>query len=101
MGRARRRRATSYDWVGSDRCRQKLKFSEILLTMKLQPQFLHSYRSPSVKPGVSHVILQVGQVVRGRLELRLAGIECSVCIVSYARLETRDAETEQLLRRSG
>lgn len=51
--------------------------------MKLEPQFLHSYRSPSAKPGVSQVVLQVAQVVKGRSELRLPGNECSVCIFAF------------------
>ena len=55
--------------------------SEFGPTIKVKPQLLHSYLSPFAKPGVSHVILQVGQVVKGRLELGLRGIECSLCIV--------------------
>lgn len=54
--------------------------SAILRTMKLEPQFLHSYRSPSTRPGVSQVMLQVEHVVNGRLELRLTGIDFSLCI---------------------
>ena len=62
--------------------------------MKVEPQFLHSYLSPSDKPGVNQVILQVGHVVKGRLALRFSDIEFSVCIVgpiirNDAKLETR------------
>jgi hypothetical protein len=39
--------------------------------IKLKPQFLHSYLSPSDKPGVSQVVLQAVQVVKGRIGLRL------------------------------
>jgi hypothetical protein len=53
--------------------------------IKLELQFLHSYLSPSDKPGVSQVMLQPGHVVNGRLELRLSDIEFSVCIGSIIR----------------
>ena len=49
--------------------------------IKLQPQFLHSYLSPSDKPGVSQVVLQAVQVVKGRIGLRLRDNAFSVCIV--------------------
>jgi hypothetical protein len=58
------------------------RLSGVRPTIKLKPQFLHSYLSPSDKPGVSQVILQVGQVVKGRLGLRLRNTEFSVCIVA-------------------
>lgn len=50
--------------------------------MQLDPQFLHSYLSPSAKPGVSQVMLHVGQVVRGNLGFRICGNELSVRIVA-------------------
>lgn len=56
-------------------------FCGIPATIKAKPQFLHSYLSPADKPGVSQVILQVGQVVNGRLVPRLSDMEFSVCIV--------------------
>jgi hypothetical protein len=55
--------------------------SGILPMIKLKPQFLHSYLSPSDKPGVSQVSLQAVQVVKGRTGLRLKDNEFSVCIV--------------------
>ena len=58
------------------------RLSGVRPTIEVKPQFLHSYLSPSDKPGVSQVILQVGQVVKGRLELRLRNTEFSVCIVA-------------------
>ena len=66
--------------------------------MKLEPQFLHSYLSPSAKPGVSQVVLQVGQLVNGRLELRLPGRECSACIACLYYVTTDELEIELLLR---
>jgi len=50
--------------------------------MQLDPQFLHSYLSPFAKPGVSQVMLHMGQVVKGRLRFRLRGIELSVRILA-------------------
>lgn len=50
-------------------------------TIKLEPQFRHSYLSPSDRPGVNQVILQVKQVVNGRFEFRLSDIEFSDCII--------------------
>jgi len=50
--------------------------------MQLDPQFLHSYLSPFPKPGVSQVILHVGQVVKGRLGFPFCSNELSVLIVA-------------------
>ena len=42
---------------------------------------MHSYLSPSDKPGVSQFILQFEQVVNGRFRLALSDVEFSVRIV--------------------
>ena len=71
-------------------------------TIKLEPQLRHSYVSPSDNPGVSHFMLQVGHVVKGRLKLRSWDTVFSDCIAgSIIRHEARPGNQSNHLGRLG